>query len=200
MPFHQNILLAPGRKPRSSLLFFSFFIFFVPPACSEYIMIQTSVQLQFHYYIFSHKTVASFRPQRGTCFHLCQLGMAGAPHARRSCVGRNGGEALQIPMHRGWRGLARSKSGRAFPVSLSHCLLCQGSSAEWRAMRVGFLSPHFRCLKVRCLNLFSWTGFLHSQWRQIGTSSVWFISPILHIYLEKGWLTLQPSTASLLWL
>lgn len=130
MPFHQNVLLAPGKKPRSSLLFFLLFFFSLPPPPPEYIMIQTSVQLQFHYYIFSHKTVVSFRPQQGTHFHLCQLGMAGAPHARRSCVGRNEGEALQIPMHRGWRGLARSKSGRAFPGSLSHCLLCQGANEE----------------------------------------------------------------------
>lgn len=64
---------------------------------------------------------------------------------------------------------------------------------------MGFLSSVFKYLKVRCLNLISWTGFLHSQWRQIGTSSVRFISHILQLILRRADSPKSQAPASLLW-
>lgn len=174
IPSHQNTLLAPGRKPRSRLLllFFCWFGFFfpVPPACSEYIIIQTSVPLL---YLFPQDRCLT-QTTAGNMLSSLPAGHGwSAPSMPVGAVlGGHGGEASQIPTQGGRRGLVRSKSGRAFPGSLSHCLLSQASREGRTLMRKGFLSPGIRCLKVRCLNLISRTGFLHSQWRQTVTASV----------------------------
>lgn len=120
IPSKHTFSTRQKSRVKPPFLFFSFLLLLTSVNTLRY-------RLRFHYYIFSHKTVASSRPQRGTCFHLCQLGTAGAPgRAPRSCT-----KTQKRP------GAADSSTGLWSDPHLgghfqgaSHCLLCPAWNKE----------------------------------------------------------------------